>query len=129
MLKYDFRILVHLQFFLIKMGNGDSTAHPPQGHGHDHNKPVNNDNNNVNTNNVAEPNQIDLSDKNITALTKDLTKYSNLEIVNLNNNKLTSLVGIIGINKIRELSISNNLLKQVDEELFFLKQLQKVFLY
>jgi Leucine-rich repeat (LRR) protein len=107
------------------MGNGDSTAQPPQGHGHDPNKPIHN--NNVNINNV-DPTQteIDLSDKNITELTKDLTKYSNLEIVNLNNNKLTSLVGIFSISKIRELSISNNLLKQIDEELFFLKQLQKV---
>jgi hypothetical protein len=110
------------------MGNGDSTAQPPQGHGHDPNKPHHN---NVNINNIEEPNQteIDLSDKNITELKKDLTKYSNLEIINLNNNKLTSLAGIISINKIRELSISNNLLKQIDEELFFLKQLQKVKLY
>lgn len=108
------------------MGNGDSTAQQAQGHGHDPNKP--HSHNNVNVNNVVEPNQteIDLSDKNITELTKDLRKYSNLEIVNLNNNKLTSLVGIFEINKIRELSISNNLLKQIDEELFFLKQLQKV---
>jgi hypothetical protein len=111
------------------MGNGDSTAQPPQGHGHDPNKPHHN--NNVNINNIEEPNQteIDLSDKNITELKKDLTKYSNLEVINLNNNKLTSLAGIISINKIRELSISNNLLKQIDEELFFLKQLQKVKLY
>lgn len=49
-------------------GNGDSTAQPPQGHGHDPNKPHHN--NNVNINNIEEPNQteIDLSDKNITEL-------------------------------------------------------------
>jgi Leucine-rich repeat (LRR) protein len=110
------------------MGNGDSTAQQPHNQGHDPNKHPNDTNANTNNANATETKltEIDLSDKNITELTKDLTKYEALEVVNLNNNKLSSLRGIFMLNKIRELSISNNLLKKLDEEFFFLKQLQKV---